>query len=51
MIEALATIKGYYDYGIFQPIQIASFIGGEDDVARLLDSCCRRMSPRSGAWR
>ncbi len=26
MIEALATIKGYYDYGIFQPIQIASII-------------------------
>jgi alanine-synthesizing transaminase len=27
MINALATIKGYYDYGIFQPIQIASIIG------------------------
>lgn len=26
MIEALATIKGYYDYGIFQAIQIASII-------------------------
>jgi alanine-synthesizing transaminase len=26
MIEALATVKGYYDYGIFQPIQIASII-------------------------
>ncbi len=26
LIEALATIKGYYDYGIFQPIQIASII-------------------------
>jgi len=26
MLEALATIKGYYDYGIFQPIQIASII-------------------------
>jgi alanine-synthesizing transaminase len=26
MIEALATIKGYYDYGIFQPVQIASII-------------------------
>ncbi len=26
MIRALATIKGYYDYGIFQPIQIASII-------------------------
>ena len=26
MLEALATIKGYYDYGIFQPVQIASII-------------------------
>ena len=26
MVEALATIKGYYDYGIFQPMQIASII-------------------------
>jgi len=26
MIRALKTIKGYYDYGIFQPIQIASII-------------------------
>lgn len=26
MINALATIKGYYDYGVFQPIQIASII-------------------------
>lgn len=26
MINALATIKGYYDYGVFQPVQIASII-------------------------
>ncbi|PYK30767.1 MAG: hypothetical protein DME57_05980 [Verrucomicrobia bacterium] len=26
MIKALATIKGYYDYGMFAPIQIASII-------------------------
>ncbi len=26
MVDALATVKGYYDYGIFQPIQIASII-------------------------
>ncbi|NQT40432.1 MAG: aminotransferase class I/II-fold pyridoxal phosphate-dependent enzyme [Planctomycetes bacterium] len=26
MIRALATIKGYYDYGIFSPIQIASIV-------------------------
>jgi alanine-synthesizing transaminase len=26
MVDYLATIKGYYDYGIFQAIQIASII-------------------------
>jgi alanine-synthesizing transaminase len=26
MVKALATIKGYYDYGTFAPIQIASII-------------------------
>jgi alanine-synthesizing transaminase len=26
MVRALATIKGYYDYGIFQPIQIAAIL-------------------------
>jgi alanine-synthesizing transaminase len=26
MVKALATIKGYYDYGMFAPIQIASII-------------------------
>ncbi|MBV9125280.1 MAG: aminotransferase class I/II-fold pyridoxal phosphate-dependent enzyme [Planctomycetes bacterium] len=26
MVRALATIKGYYDYGIFQPIQIAGIV-------------------------
>ena len=26
MVEGLGTIKGYYDYGIFQPVQIASII-------------------------
>jgi alanine-synthesizing transaminase len=26
MVRALSTIKGYYDYGIFQPIQIAAII-------------------------
>ena len=36
MVRALATIKGYYDYGIFTPIQIASIIAMrncEDAVA------------------
>ncbi len=26
MVDALATIKGYYDYGIFQAVQIASIV-------------------------
>ena len=37
MIRALATIKGYYDYGVFQPIQIAGIIAlrqGEPQVER-----------------
>ena len=37
MIRALATIKGYYDYGVFQPIQIAGIIAlrqGEQQVER-----------------
>lgn len=36
MINALATVKGYYDYGIFQPVQIASIIAMrhcEDEIA------------------
>jgi len=35
MIEYLATIKGYYDYGIFQALQIASIIAMrhcDDDI-------------------
>ena len=37
MVRALATIKGYYDYGIFQPIQIAGIVAmrlGEEAVER-----------------
>jgi alanine-synthesizing transaminase len=37
MIRALATIKGYYDYGIFQPIQIAGIVAlrqGEEPVRK-----------------
>ncbi len=36
IIRALAKIKGYYDYGIFQPIQIASILAmreGEQAIA------------------
>src|SRR5436853_2773616 len=37
MIRALATIKGYYDYGIFQAIQIAAILAlrhGDEQVER-----------------
>jgi alanine-synthesizing transaminase len=37
MVKALATVKGYYDYGMFQAIQIASIIAmrdGDDHVRR-----------------
>src|SRR5437660_7660227 len=37
MVRALATIKGYYDYGIFQPIQIAGIVAmrqGEEPVKK-----------------
>ncbi len=30
MVKALGTIKGYYDYGIFQAVQIASIIAMRD---------------------
>jgi len=30
MLRALSTIKGYYDYGIFTPIQVASIIAMRD---------------------
>ncbi len=30
MIKALATIKGYYDYGIFQAVQIAGIVAMRD---------------------
>jgi alanine-synthesizing transaminase len=45
MIRALATIKGYYDYGIFQPIQIAAIMAlrhGEDLVERQAGEYQRR---------
>jgi len=49
MIEALATIKGYYDYGIFQPIQIASIIAmrhcREDIVRQNADRLGSRDAP------
>ncbi len=39
MVRALATIKGYYDYGIFQPIQIAAIV-----AMRHCDSAIDRMA-------
>ena len=38
MVRALGTIKGYYDYGIFQAIQIAAIVAmrhGDEGIARL----------------
>jgi alanine-synthesizing transaminase len=46
MIDYLATIKGYYDYGIFQALQIAGIIAlrhcGEDIIAQNLKYQSRR---------
>lgn len=33
MVKALSTIKGYYDYGMFRPIQIASIVALRDTEA------------------
>jgi len=56
MIKPLAEIKGYYDYGIFQAIQIASIVGmreHDEDVTQqalvyqqrrdALVRCCRKL--------
>ncbi len=40
MINALGRIKSYFDYGVFQPIQIASIIAlneGDDDVSDIAE--------------
>ena len=39
MVQALTRIKGYMDYGMFQPIQIASIIALESE-----DSVCHEIS-------
>ena len=39
MIRALGTIKGYYDYGIFQAIQIAAIIGLRHGNAAVENQC------------
>ena len=56
MLDALCTVKGYYDYGIFQAVQIASIIAmrEHDDAVReqamiyqkrrdVLVDCCRKL--------
>src|SRR3954452_14822194 len=45
MISALARIKSYLDYGVFQPIQIASIIAlreCEDDTQRICETYRKR---------
>jgi alanine-synthesizing transaminase len=37
MVKALATIKGYYDYGMFAPIQIASIIAMREHSKHVQD--------------
>jgi alanine-synthesizing transaminase len=46
MIRALATIKGYYDYGIFTPIQVASVI-----AMRHCDAAAKEQAQRYAARR
>ncbi len=40
MVRALSTIKGYYDYGIFQPVQIAAIIAMRHCDAKRRDVLC-----------
>ena len=45
MIHALARIKSYLDYGIFQPIQIAATVGlreCDDEVSKIRDTYQKR---------
>ncbi len=45
IIEALARIKGYYDYGIFTPVQVASIVAldsSQDCVRQTADMYRRR---------
>ncbi len=45
MISALGRIKSYFDYGMFQPIQIASIIAlneGDKDVQEIVEKYRRR---------
>jgi len=45
MISALGRIKSYFDYGMFQPIQIASIIAlneGDEDVQEIVEKYRKR---------
>lgn len=45
MVRALGTIKGYYDYGIFQAIQISAIVAmrhGDESIDRLCEEYQRR---------
>jgi len=42
MLRALATIKGYYDFGIFAPVQIASIIAMRE---------CAQTPEEQATWR
>jgi len=45
ILEALAKIKGYYDYGIFTPIQVASIValrGSQECVEEIVETYRRR---------
>jgi len=45
LIDALAKLKSYYDYGVFQPIQIASIValnGPQDCVREIVETYKRR---------
>ena len=46
MLAALATIKGYYDYGVFQPIQIAGIIAMRDCEKDITEQNARYQSRR-----
>ncbi|MHC5082476.1 MAG: aminotransferase class I/II-fold pyridoxal phosphate-dependent enzyme [Planctomycetota bacterium] len=46
MLDALATVKGYYDYGIFQPIQIASIIAMRECEQSITDQNAKYQARR-----
>lgn len=54
MVKALATVKGYYDYGIFQAVQIASIIAmreGDGHIERQAEKYAERRSVLVGGLR